>query len=120
LTLSQENTMRQSLWLATVAVATAATLGAAAAARLPDGLDDAHHAYYDERFDRSLALYERLAAAGDPVAAERAGFMRLVGEPLYGPRVRRDAVRAHALLLQAARADRPGAAFLLGMLERSE
>ncbi|MFT3719319.1 hypothetical protein [Pseudorhodoferax sp.] len=112
--------MRRSLWLAAVAVAATTTLGAVAAARLPAGLDAAHHAYYDEQFDRSLALYERLAAAGDPVAAERAGFMRLVGEPLYGPRVQRDAERAHALLLQAARAGRPGAAFLIGMLERTE
>lgn len=115
-----ENTMRRSLWLAAVAAAAAVTFGAVAAVRLPAGLDDAHQAYYDEQFERSLALYERLAAAGDPVAAERAGFMRLAGEPLYGPQVRRDVDKARALLLQAAKADRPGAGFLLGMLERTE
>lgn len=102
----------------------AALLGCATAAamRKPDtaALNDAHRSYYYEQFERSLALYEQLAATGDAAAAERAGFMRLAGEPLYGARVHRDLPRAHALLTQAAKADRPGAAFLLNMLERTE
>lgn len=96
------------------AVATAVRPPAAAT------LITAHRAYYNEQFEQSLTLYEQLAAAGDATAAERAGFMRLAGEGLYGPRVRRDLPRAEALLTQAAKANRPGAAFLLGMLERTE
>ncbi len=102
-----------------IAVLVTAALGAMAARDRPP-IVDAHRAYYNEQFERSLALYEQLAAAGDAVAAERAGFMRLEGERLYGRRVQRDPDRAQALLEQAARAGRPGAEFLLNMLERTE
>ena len=93
--------------------------GMAAAAELPT-LDEAHHAYYWGRFGDSLALYERLAARGNAEAAERAGFMLLQGNGLYGPQVRRDVGRATVLLTQASRAGRNGAGFLLGMLERTD
>lgn len=114
--------MRLKLWRAAVLVAAMLCSAVATAVRPPPAaaLDEAHHAYYDERFDHALALYEKLADAGDAAAAERAGFMRLVGEPMYGPRVRRDPPRAEMLLTQAAQAHRPGAAFLLGMLQRTE
>lgn len=114
--------MRGIIWRASVLASALLGSAVATAVRPPDAasLLEAHRAYYYEQFDRSLALYEKLAAAGDAAAAERAGFMRLTGEPLYGPRVQRDLLRAEALLTQAAQANRPGAAFLLGMLERTE
>lgn len=83
-------------------------------------LEEAHHAYYHEDYARSLALYEVLAATGDAEAAERAGFMLLHGSGLFGGQVARDRERALVLLVQAARAERPGARFLLNMLERSD
>ena len=72
------------------------------------------------QYSRSLALYERLAANGDAEAAERAGFMLLQGDAFYGRQVRRDVGRATALLVQAARSGRPGAGFMLNMLESSD
>jgi TPR repeat protein len=107
-----------------MAMAASVTLGCAMAGAMrqpdPAALNEAHRAYYYEQFARSLALYERLAEQGDAAAAERAGFMRLEGEQLYGTHVHRDLARAQALLTQAAKADRPGAAFLLNMIERSD
>lgn len=98
----------------------ALTLSQAAWAQKPPSIVDAQQAYYHGHYGRSLALFERLAAGQDAEAAECAGFMLLQGHNLYGSAVRRDVDRARVLLLQAARAGRPGAAFMLNMLERSD
>lgn len=42
----------------------------------PIGIEQAHHAHYIAEYDRSLALYEQLAAQGDAEAAERGGRTR--------------------------------------------
>ncbi|WP_382153850.1 hypothetical protein [Hydrogenophaga sp. ANAO-22] len=81
----------------------------------PMGIERAHHAHYIAEYERSLALYEQLAAQGDAEAAERAGYMLMQGPAAYGPRVPRDVARATAWLEQAARAGRPHAVFLLGL-----
>jgi TPR repeat protein len=84
-------------------------------------IDAARQAYYHGRYGEALALFERLARErGDAEAAERAGFMRLHGATLYGAAVRRDVPLAAALLLQAARAGRPPAQFMLEMIEQSD
>jgi TPR repeat protein len=80
----------------------------------------AHRALYLGRYQEALALYESLADAGNPEAAERAGFMLLMAEMLYGDQVKRDAARAGRLLVKAAYAGRAGAAFLLTMIEGSD
>ncbi len=100
--------------------------GAPAAPTAAASLSDAQRAYYQGQYSRSLALFENLAATRNTDAAEAAeaaecaGFMLLHGEPLYGPQVRRNLPRAKALLLQAARAGRPSAGFMLNMLERTD
>lgn len=81
----------------------------------PMGIEQAHRAHHGAEYDRSLALYEQLAAQGDAEAAERAGFMLMQGPVAYGPRVPRDVARATAWLEQAAQAGRPHAIFLLGL-----
>lgn len=81
----------------------------------PIGIEQAHHAHYVADYERSLALYEQLAAQGDAEAAERAGYMLMQGPIAYGPRVPRDVPRATAWLEQAAHAGRPHALFLLGL-----
>jgi TPR repeat protein len=83
-------------------------------------LDEANRAYYDGDYLLSLSMYERLAREGDAAAAERAGFMLLDSGQAHAGRVRPDPERARALLVQAARAGRPGAAFLLNMTELTE
>ena len=83
-------------------------------------LADAQQAYHQGQYRRSLALFERLAAARDAEAAECAGFMLLAGETLYGQQVRRDTERAKRYLLQAAASGRPAAEFLLNMIERTD
>jgi hypothetical protein len=80
----------------------------------------AQQAYYEGRYDQSLVMFERLAAQQNAEAAECAGFMLLQGDQLYGTQVRRNVPRARALLLQAASLGRPGAAFILNMLERTD
>jgi TPR repeat protein len=82
----------------------------------PARIEAAHRAYHQGQFDRSLMLYEQLAAQGDAEAAERAGFMLMQGPAVYGPQVRPDPARATALLEQAAGAGRPHAVFVLGMM----
>lgn len=105
----------------TLAWATAACLALqGAAAQEAPAIALAHSAYYQEQFGRSLVLYEALAATGNPEAAERAGYMLLHGGGAFGPQVPRDVARARVLLAQAAHAGRPGAAFVLNMLERSD
>lgn len=86
----------------------------------PTRLEAAHRAYHQGQFDRSLMLYEQLAAQGDAEAAERAGYMLMQGQAAYGPQVRPDPARATALLEQAAGAGRPHAVFVLGMMAGSD
>jgi TPR repeat protein len=83
-------------------------------------IEVAHRAYHLGQFERSLTLYEQLAARGDAEAAERAGYMLLQGAPIYGSRVRHDPDRAVSLLQQAARGGRSHAQFMLGLLEASD
>jgi TPR repeat protein len=84
-------------------------------------INEAREAYYRGRYGDALALFERLARDhGNAEAAERAGFMLLHGASLYGAAVRRDVPRASELLLQAARAGRPPALFMLDMIEQSD
>lgn len=82
-------------------------------------LAEANRAYFDGRFGQSLRMYEQLAAAGDAEAAERAGFMLFHGSAAYGPQVPHAPARAIALLTQAARAGRPGANFMLNLIDLS-
>ena len=84
-------------------------------------ITDAHRAHYFGDYARALAIYTRLAQEqGDAVAAEHAGFMLLAARSSYARAVRRDEARAAALLLQAARAGRPGAQFMLNMLDQAD
>ena len=112
--------LTRTLLATTLATTLATALVAVANAQAAMPLEEAHHAYYHEQYARSLALYETLAATGDAEAAERAGFMLLHGSGLFGGGVARDRERARTLLVQAARADRTGARFLLNMLERTD
>lgn len=82
----------------------------------PVFIEAAHQAYHLGDYERSLAMYEQLAAQGNGEAAERAGYMLVLGSNFYGPRIARDEVRACALLEQAAASGRPHAHFILGML----
>ncbi len=95
-------------------------LGSAAAAGPSPSMVEAQKAYYQGHYGQSLALFERLAAAHNAEAAECAGFMLLHGDQLYGPQVRRNVPRARAFLLQAANSGRPGAGFILNMIERTD
>ncbi len=95
-------------------------LSSATVADALPSLADAQQAYHQGHYRRSLALFERLAAARDAEAAECAGFMLLAGEAMYGLQVRRDSERARRYLLQAAAAGRAPAGFLLNMLERTD
>lgn len=88
--------------------------------REPASIESAHRAFHLGQYSSSLALYERLAALGHAEAAERAGHMLVLGEAIYGERVRADEARARVLLRQAAQAGRPHATHLLGLLEASD
>lgn len=88
--------MRTSTLIATLAAAAFCTSAWSKGPANP--LEDAHHEYYQAHYARSLAAYQKLAAAGNAEAAERAGFMLFQGDLLYGPQVRRDPQRARALL----------------------
>ena len=105
-----------------IAVVLSAAIGSCAIAGSGRELtiDQAHHAYYQGQFRRSLLMYEQLAAQGNAEAAERAGFMLVQGDGLYGWQVRRDLERATVLLTRAAKAGRPGAGFMLNMMERTD
>lgn len=103
-----------------IATLLAVAMACGVSAKEAPGIAEAHHAYYLEQFSRSLTIYEKLAATGNAEAAERAGFMLLQGNGLYGRQIKRDVGRAHALLVQAAKAGRPGASFLLNMMERTD
>lgn len=86
----------------------------------PARIEAAHQAYHVGQFDRSLMLYEQLAAQGNAEAAERAGYMLMQGEGFYGPKVRPDPARATLLLEQAASAGRANAVFVLGMTNAAD
>ncbi len=94
-------------------------LTAAGAATAAPTLDQAHQAYFERQFSRSLQMYEELAAAGNAEAAERAGFMLFHGGVYCGAQVARDPARAAALLAQAAHAGRTGASFMLNLIDLS-
>ncbi len=119
----KKRTMNRFCWnfpktLAAIAVALV-TAGAHAAPVEDPVLGQAHLAYYEGRFSRSLSIYEQLAAAGNAEAAERAGFMLFHGEAHYGHQVHRDPGRAMAFLTQAANAGRSGASFMLNLIDLS-
>jgi TPR repeat protein len=101
------------------AVMLAAMTGSWASTKQPT-LADAQHAYHLGQYRHSLALFESLASRNNAEAAECAGFMLLMGEPMYGTQVKRDVERARELLTQAAGAGRAGAGFLLNMVERTD
>ena len=86
----------------------------------PARIELAHQAYHWGQYERSLTLYEQLAAQGDAEAAERAGYMLMQGADLYGPRVPRNLARATALLEQAAVGGRQHAVFVLGMMGNAD
>ncbi len=104
----------------TLAAALALWPWLAAAGGHPPTLADAQRAYHVGQYRTSLAMFEQLARRHNAEAAECAGFMLLMGEGLYGQQVRRDVERAKVLLVEAAAAGRPGAAFLLNMIERTD
>lgn len=104
--------MLKTLTLAALAVSLHATSFANETATLAE----ANRAYYAGQYDRSLTMYRQLAEAGNAEAAERAGFMLLYGEDVFGKQVQRNVPRAHELILQAARAGRAGAGFLMNMV----
>jgi TPR repeat protein len=79
-------------------------------------LGEAHQAYYAGQYERSLTMYRQLAEAGNAEAAERAGFMLLQDEEVFGKQVQRNAPKARELIMQAAMAGRTGAAFLMNMV----
>jgi TPR repeat protein len=83
-------------------------------------IEEAHSARYHGEYDRSLQIYERLAAGGHAEAAERAGFMLLQPAGSSDRGARRGIARATAWLQQAAAAGRPGAIFLLGMMDSAD
>ncbi len=66
----------------------------------------------------ALVLFERAAAAGDLLAAERAGEMLLEGQSADGAGVPEDLARASALLRRAACAGSASAAALLDELRK--
>ena len=103
----------------TLALLAFAAIAGATAASPVATLDQAHLAYFEGQFSRSLQMYEQLAAAGNAEAAERAGFMLFHGGAYYGPQVPRDPARAAALLAQAAHAGRTGASFMLNLIDLS-
>ena len=83
-------------------------------------IEEAHRAYYLGESERALLIYEKLAASGNAEAAERAGFI-LLRSPETGVRAGPVHVaRATSWLVQAARAGRQGAAFVLGMMDSAD
>lgn len=102
------------------AVVMAAALSGSWASDQRPSMAEAQHAYHVGQYRHSLDLFESLAAQRNAEAAECAGFMLLMGEPMYGNQVRRDVERAKVFLVQAAAAGRSGAGFLLNMVERTD
>lgn len=95
------------------------TARAESTARAEPTIADAHRAHYLGQHAQALALYERLAAAGNAEAAERAGFLLIRGSAATCV-ASRDADRATVLLLQAAIAGRPGAGAMLNLLDGTD
>lgn len=83
-------------------------------------IEEAHRAYYLGETERALLIYEKLAAAGNAEAAERAGFILLRRAGTGAREGKAYVARATSLLVQAARAGRQGAAFVLGMLDSAD
>lgn len=104
----------------TVLLALALGSPACAGNEAPSLIEEAHSAYYHGEYERSLQIYERLAAGGHAEAAERAGFMLLQAAGASARGGRPDVARATTWLQQAAGAGRPGAAFLLGMMDSAD
>ncbi len=115
------NTLHPCASLLAAACSAAITLCHSTLAHGATPMEEAHRAYYLGQADRALAIYERLAASGDAEAAERAGIVLLLsvnGQQFAQPTP--DSMRAMRLLLQAARAGRPGALSMLNMLDGSD
>ena len=103
--------------LAAVAL-TGMTQGAAAAEAAPTLRQQAYVAFDSKDYALALVLFERAAAAGDLLAAERAGEMLLDGQAANGAGVPEDLARASALLRRAACTGSASAAALLDELRR--
>lgn len=86
----------------------------------PVTIETAHQSYHRGQYGQSLAFYEQLAAQGHAEAAERAGFMLMMGAATYGAQVRRNVDRATELLEQAAIAGREHALFMLEMAGQAD
>jgi TPR repeat protein len=106
--------------LAAVCVGLWQTHGLSVQAQAVPTVHQAAQAYHAGQYQLALTLYEQLAQQGNAEAAERAGFMLLQANGHYGVQVRRDVDRAHALITQAARANRAAASFMLNMLENTD
>lgn len=101
--------------LAAVAL-TGMTQGAAAAEAAPTLRQQAYVAFDSREYSLALVLFERAAAVGDLLAAERAGEMLLEGQSAGG--VPEDLARASVLLRRAACSGSASAAALLDDLRR--
>lgn len=112
-------TILQKTLISTVLAFTLAGPACAGPQALP-AIEEAHRAYYLGETERALLIYEKLAATGNAEAAERAGFilLRRAGTGARGGQAY--VARATSLLVQAARAGRQGAAFVLGMLDSAD
>ena len=91
---------------------------AAATEATPALRQQAYVAFDSKDYTLALVLFERAAAAGDLLAAERAGEMLLEGQSADGAGVPEDLERASALLRRAACAGSASAAALLDELRR--
>ncbi len=103
--------------LAAVAL-TGMTPGAAAAEAAPTLRQQAYVAFDSRDYALALVLFERAAAAGDLLAAERAGEMLLEGQSSERAGVPEDLARASVLLRRASCAGSASAAALLDELRR--
>jgi TPR repeat protein len=103
--------------LAMVALAGAAP-NAAATDATPALRRQAYVAFDSKDYALALVLFERAAAAGDLLSAERAGEMLLDGQSADGAGVPEDLARASTLLRLAACAGSASAAALLDELRR--
>jgi TPR repeat protein len=99
-------------------VLTGMTQGATAAEAAPTLRQQAYVAFDGKDYARALVLFERAAAAGDLLAAERAGEMLLEGQYADKAGVPEDLARASELLRRAACAGSASAAALLVELRR--
>lgn len=97
--------IRALQWAPTAAAAAALLMAGIAPAQADPATSElraqAHLAFAQQRYAAALMLYERGAAAGDLLAAERAGEMLMGGEAAYGAGVPQDFARAWALLRRA-------------------